>query len=54
MEVYAKALKRRERLAGSYRDAFDRALEWARMRTSEDQAPGAGTQAPDQRTADTA
>jgi hypothetical protein len=31
LKVYAKAAKRRERLSGSYRDAFDRALEWAGM-----------------------
>jgi integrase len=29
ISVYAKAVKRRERLSDEYREAFDRALEWA-------------------------
>jgi hypothetical protein len=31
LSVYAKAAKRRERLSGDYREAFDRALQWAVM-----------------------
>lgn len=34
--VYQKAAKRRERLSGPYRDAFDQGLDWARMGTSSD------------------
>jgi hypothetical protein len=29
--VYARAVKRRERLSGAYLEAFDQALEWAQM-----------------------
>jgi integrase len=35
MEVYASAVKRRDRLSGTYREEFDRALEWARMGSTE-------------------
>lgn len=35
IRVYAKAAKRRERLSEEYREAFDLALEWARMGTIE-------------------
>jgi len=35
LRAYAQASKRRERLARPQRDAFDRALEWARMGTNE-------------------
>jgi hypothetical protein len=31
LSVYAKAAKRRERLSGAYREAFDRALHWAEI-----------------------
>lgn len=34
MSVYAKAVKRRERLVGNYRTEFDTACEWAQMGTS--------------------
>lgn len=34
--VYAKALRRRERLTGAHRKAYDRAIEWARMGTNDD------------------
>jgi integrase len=37
--VYQKAAKRRERLSGSYLEAFDRALEWALMGTKAVSAP---------------
>jgi hypothetical protein len=33
LKVYAQATKRRERLSGPHRRAYDRALEWARMGT---------------------
>jgi integrase len=36
--IYQKAVRRRERLSGEYRGAFDGALEWARMGTIEQQA----------------
>lgn len=31
MKVYAKAVRRRDRLSGAHRDAFDAALQWAAM-----------------------
>jgi hypothetical protein len=37
--VYQKAAKRRERLSGTYLEAFDRALEWALMGTKAVSAP---------------
>jgi integrase len=36
LRVYTQATKRRERLSGPHLRAFDRALEWARMGTSEE------------------
>jgi integrase len=36
LRVYTHAVKRRERLSGAERKAFDRAIEWARMGTNED------------------
>jgi hypothetical protein len=33
--VYAQATKRRDRLAGPHLKAYDRAIEWARMGTSD-------------------
>jgi integrase len=39
MRVYAKAIRRRERLPASHREAFDRALEWARIGTNADSEP---------------
>jgi hypothetical protein len=38
MRVYAKAIRRRARLAGSYLAEFDRALEWAGMGGESDSA----------------
>jgi integrase len=47
LRVYAKAIKRRERLPDTYRQAFDRALEWAEMgRIHVEEAEGAGTMVP--------
>jgi hypothetical protein len=31
MKVYARAVKRRDRLSGAHREAFDAALDWAAM-----------------------
>jgi integrase len=31
MKVYAKAVRRRDRLSGAHREAFDAALDWAAM-----------------------
>ena len=36
IKVYAKAVRRRERLSGSHREAFDAALEWAAMGSGAD------------------
>jgi len=36
LRVYTYATKRRQRLTGTHRQAFDRALEWAQMGTSSD------------------
>lgn len=50
MNVYAKATRRRERLSGPHLRAYDRALEWARMGTSEPEAgeaiPAEATKSP--------
>jgi hypothetical protein len=50
MEVYVKAVKRRERLSGAYLEAFDHACDWARMGTTSHQGamtpfPGRGSHA---------
>ena len=34
MRIYAKATKRRERLSGAHRRAYDHAIEWAHMGTN--------------------
>jgi hypothetical protein len=39
ISVYAKAVKRRERLSDEYRAAFDRALEWAEIGRIDAEAP---------------
>jgi hypothetical protein len=36
LRVYGHAAKRRQRLTGSHREQFDKAIEWARMGTSDD------------------
>jgi integrase len=36
LKVYAQATKRRDRLSGAHLKAYDQALEWARMGTSDD------------------
>lgn len=35
LRVYAQAVKRRERMSATHREAFDRAVDWARMGTNE-------------------
>jgi integrase len=35
LRVYARATKRRDRLSGAHLKAYDRALDWARMGTSD-------------------
>jgi integrase len=42
IRVYAKAVRRRERLSGAHREAFDAALEWAAMGSGADERPSAG------------
>jgi integrase len=39
LTVYAKAVKRRERLSDEYREAVDRALEWAEIGRIDAEAP---------------
>lgn len=39
MKVYAKAVRRRDRLSGAYLQAFDRALEWAAMGSGDASGP---------------
>ena len=39
MRIYAKAIRRRERLPASHLAAFDAALEWARIGTNAESAP---------------
>ena len=35
LKVYASAVKRRERLSGAHRKAFEEAIEWAQMGTND-------------------
>jgi hypothetical protein len=39
IRVYAKAVRRRERLTGKHLEAFDAAIDWAQMGTSDDFVP---------------
>lgn len=39
MRVYAKAVRRRDRLSGSHREAFDATLEWAAMGSGAETSP---------------
>ena len=48
--VYQKAAKRRERLDGSYLEAFDTALDWALMDTGRPEAPASRPRAQPRRT----
>lgn len=36
LRVYTHAAKRRQRLTGTHREQFNKAIEWARMGTSDD------------------
>ena len=54
MKVYARAVKRRERLTGKYRGQFDSALEWASMGTSADFSAPTGVPAENAEAAETA
>jgi integrase len=36
IKVYAKAVRRRDRLSGAHREAFDAALQWAAMGSGEE------------------
>jgi hypothetical protein len=36
LKIYTQATKRRERLSGAHRRAYDRAIEWARMGTNDE------------------
>ena len=36
LKIYAQATKRRERLSGAHRKAYDRAIEWAQMGTNDE------------------
>jgi hypothetical protein len=47
IRVYAKAAKRRERLAGEYLEAFNRALDWAAMGSGADFDPDRPTAVPE-------
>jgi integrase len=39
LRIYTYATKRRQRLTGTHREAFDQALEWAQMGTNPEYAP---------------
>lgn len=43
IKVYAKAVRRRERLSGAHREAFGAALDWAAMGSGADKHPSAGS-----------
>lgn len=43
IKVYAKAVRRRERLSGAHREAFDAALQWAAMGSEADDRPSEGS-----------
>ena len=54
IRVYAKAVRRRERLSGAHREAFDAALEWALMGTNADERPSQRSHLRDSATEETA
>jgi integrase len=43
IKVYAKAVRRRDRLSGAHREAFDAALQWAAMGSGEENRPSEGS-----------
>jgi hypothetical protein len=54
MSVYARALKRRDRLTGNTLTEYSRALQWAEMGRIEPEAGAAATDAVDTATLETA
>lgn len=42
IKVYARAVRRRERLSGAHHEAFDAALEWTAMGSEADNRPSGG------------
>jgi integrase len=54
IKVYAKAVRRRERLSGAHREAFDAALDWAAMGSGADEHPSAGSTLQDNEVEETA
>jgi integrase len=54
IKVYARAVKRREKLTGEYRDAFDAAIEWGRLGTSGENTPARAVEDNQSRTEETA
>lgn len=53
MKVYAKAVRRREKLSGDHLEAFDAAIRWARIGTKVDAVPSEGETATSTETAET-
>lgn len=54
MKVYAKAVRRRDRLSGTHREAFDAALQWAAMGSGADDEPSEGSAVVDRSVEETA
>jgi integrase len=54
IRVYAKAVKRRGRLQGAHREAFDAALQWAAMGSGADDEPSEGSAVVDNEVEETA
>jgi len=54
LKVYAKAVRRRERLTGGHLAAFDAALDWAQMGTNADERPSQPSNLRDNATEETA
>lgn len=54
IKVYAKAVRRRERLSGAHREAFDAALQWAAMGSEADERPSEGNTLQDNAVEETA
>jgi integrase len=54
IRVYARAVRRRDRLSGEHRDAFDAALQWAAMGSGADNGPPEGSAVVDNTVEETA
>jgi hypothetical protein len=54
IRVYAKAVKRRDRLSGAHREAFDAALQWAAMGSGAGDEPSEGSAVVDNTVEETA